>query len=868
MVWSFNLYSQEERVTIDSIPPPKTIPAADTARKPGISKDAIDMPIIHHSKGYRMTDLENKRVYLVQEAEVIYGDIDLKADSIVLNMETGAVYAVGRRDSTGKLVGSPDFKQGTEHFSSTELTYNFKSKRGLIKNIFTEQDQGYLHSEVSKRMDDGTININTSTFSTCPLEHPHFSINFNKAKVFPGKKIVSGPAYLVLEDVPLPLALPFGYFPVQKERTAGLILPKYGETSRLGYSISDGGYYFVFNDYVDLSLTGTLYTNGTWQANANSNYKKLYRYNGNFSFSYAKNVSGHKGLDDYSSAANYRVAWAYNQDEKSMPGSRFSASVNMSSSGYDRNNSYTVADHITTQRQSSVSYSKSWLGTPLSFSTSLNHSQNVKNKTVSLNLPRANFNVARLYPLKGLSTAGKSKWYEDLTISYTASVDNQINTTDTLLFTNKVWNNMRNGFHHELPVSLQLRPFRNFSISPQLMYSGVLYTQKIEKRWVPDYYNADQNQIIPTVVNDTLHGLFYGQTLNPSISASFNPQMFIYYQFIKPSSKVQIIRHVIQPSLSFSYIPVLDRFTSKMYKKVQTDTIGTMREYSIFENNIFGTPSLSTRSGGFSFSLINILEAKVLDKSDTTGQLKKVKLIDNFSLNTSYNIFADSMRWAPISASFRTVLFNNINISANSAFSIYGMDSKGNSVNTLFYKQTGKIARMTNLSATLDFDLGQVIKGFGKSPGSALVQPGNTAGAGGQAGRNLKAGAGPLGKTDTNFDQYGYASFNVPWSLRVAYNLNYTKAALKSVVNQTVALSGDLSLTKKMRIVYTTGYDVTQKQITMTSIGITRDLHCWDMSLQWIPTGYMKSWQFTIKVKASVLQDLKYDRKKDFRDAY
>jgi lipopolysaccharide assembly outer membrane protein LptD (OstA) len=868
MVWFVNLYSQEQRVTIDSIPPHIIPGKADTTRRPGVSKDAIDLPIIHHAKGYRRTDLENKRVYLVGEAEVLYGDITLKADSIVLNMETGSVYAIGRRDSIGKLIGSPDFKQGEEHFTSTELTYNFKSKRGLIKNIFTEQQEGYLHSQVSKREEDGTININTSTFSTCQLEHPHFSVNFKRAKIIPGKKIISGPAYLVLEDIPLPLALPFGYFPVQKQRSSGLILPKYGETTSLGYSLTDGGYYFVFNDYIDLSATGSIYTNGTWILNGSSSYKKLYRYSGNLSFSYANNVTGHKGLDDYSKAANYRVAWTYNQDEKSMPGSRFSASVNMSSSGFDRNNSYTVADHITTQRQSSVSYSKTWMGTPFSLSTSVNHSQNVRNKTVSLNLPKVNFNVARLYPLKGLNSTGKLKWYEDLTISYTASVDNQINTLDTLLFTNKVWKNMRNGFRHELPVSLQLRPFRNFSISPQLMYSGVLYTQKIEKRWDPKYYNRDQNKITPTMVNDTLQGVFYGQTLNPSISASYNPQMFIYYQFINPASKVQTIRHVIQPSVSFSYVPVIDGFATKMYKQVQADTIGTLREYSVFENNIFGTPSLSSRSGGFSFSLVNILEAKTQDKNDTTGKLKKVKLLDNFSLNTSYNIFADSMRWAPVIASVRTVLFNNINIAANGVFSIYGMDSKGNAINTFYYQQKGKIARMTNLSATLDFDLGQVIKGFGKKKSTAGVQPGNTPPGGGLGGRNLNTGVDPQSNDNSKFDDYGYSPFNIPWSLRVAYNLYYTRAAVKSVVTQTLALQGDLALTRKMKIIYTTGYDVAQKQITMTSIGITRDLHCWDMSLQWIPTGYLKSWQFTIKVKASVLQDLKYDRKKDFRDVY
>ena len=868
MVQCYLLFSQEEKVVIDTIPKSKTsvIPDSILAKR-GISKDAIVVAITHVAKGYRRTDLINKKVWLVGEAVVTYGDITLKADSIVLNMETGQVYAIGRRDSTGKLVGSPEFKQGEEQFKSKELTYNFKTKKGLIKNIFTEQDQGYLHSEVSKRLTDGTINISRSTYSTCNLEHPHFSVNFNKAKVFPGKKIISGPAYLVLEDIPLPLALPFGYFPVQKNRSSGLIIPKYGETQQLGYSLSDGGYYFVFNDFIDMALTGTLYTNGTWMLNASSNYKKLYKYSGNFSLSYASNVTGHKGLEDYNKSSNYRIGWTYNQDEKSMPGARFSASVNMSSSGFDKNNSYNVSDHINSQRQSSISYSKTWTGTPFNLAVSLNHSQNVKNKTVFLNLPKVNFNISRLYPLQSKNNTGPTKWYQELTISYTAAVDNQINTTDSLLFTNKVWKNMRSGFSHQLPVSFQLRPFKNFSVSPQMMYSGVLYTQKIEKTWDPHFYDRDQNKYVGKVVIDTTRGLFYGQAVNPSISASYNPQLFGTYQFTNPTSRVQAIRHIIRPAVSFSYVPVLNGMTTSMYKTVQTDTLGHTSEYSIFEGNIFGTPSLSSRSGAVSFSLVNILEAKVFQKNDTTGKPKKIKLIDNFSLNTSYNIFADSMRWAPLGVNFRTTLMENINLAANGNFSFYGLDPNGREISKFNYELNKKLLRLTNLSATLDFDLGQLIKGKGKKKTADQPQQSNNPYDNSNTVKQLNP-ASPAENTNLPLDKYGYTNFDVPWNLRMAYNFYLTKNLSKSIISQTLSLSGDLSLTKKTRINYTTGYDVTRKEITMTSIGISRDLHCWDMSINWIPTGSMKSWNFTIKVKASVLADLKYDRRKDFRDQY
>ncbi len=872
LVHCYLLFSQEKKVVIDTIPIRKDSLVTDTIlRKQGLSKDAINMTITHVASGYRKTDLINKKVWLVKDAVVTYGDITLKADSIEFDMETGLVFAIGRKDSTGKVVGSPDFKQGQEHFTSKELYYNFKTKKGRMINIFTEQEQGFLHSGITKRMDDGSLNINKSTYSTCDAVPPHFSVNFTKAKVIPGKKIITGPAYLVLEDVPLPIVIPFGFFPLQKNRASGLILPKYGQTSSIGYSLRDGGYYFVFNDYIDLSLTGTLYTNGTWMVNASSSYKRLYRYTGNFSLSYASNITGHKGLADYNKSSNYRIGWTYNQDAKAFPGSRFSASVNMSSSGYDRNNSYIVSEHINTQRQSSVSYSRNWQGTPFNLSASVNHSQNVANKTIFLNLPKINFDISRIYPLKNKNNPGVSKWYQELQFSYSASIDNQINTRDSLLFTSAVWKNMRNGFKHEIPVSFQLRPFNNFSISPQIMYSGVLYTQKIEKKWVPDYFNTDINKVVPSVVNDTIRGgLYYGQSVNPSISASFNPQLFGTYQFTKPGARIQAIRHIIRPSVSFSYVPVLKGLTSDMYKQVQIDTTGRMGEYSIFEGNIFGTPSLSRRSGAVSFSLVNIVEAKVFEKNDTTGKPKKVKLIDNFAINTSYNIFADSLRWSPVSMSYRTILFGNVNLAANSSFSLYSLNSKGNTINTFYYAQTKKLMRLTNFSATLDFDFGQFFKKKDKNKDKTPGQDQSTAKPAGYGSDNGVASDQniPTVTGGLPLDRYGYTQFNVPWNLRVAYNFYYTKAALKPVISQTLALTGDVALTKKTNITYTTGYDIARREITMTSVGIRRDLHCWEMSVDWIPTGYLKSWNFTIRVKASVLADLKYERRKDFRDQY
>jgi len=846
----------------------------DTAANPPliISPDAVDEPIVYTADGYMKTDLRTKKVSLVENAKVTYGTIVLTADSIVLDMETGSVYATFRLDSAGNMIGLPVYKDGSEEFESKELTYNFKSKKGVIRNVTTEQEGGYLQSLTTKRHEDGTLHVNHSKFTTCDAEEPHFYLALPRAKVYPGEKIVSGPAYMVVADIPLPLILPFGFFPVQQKRASGIVMPKYGQEARRGYFLSNGGYYFALSDYFDLKLTGTIYTNGTWLADAGTSYRLRYRYSGSFGFSYANNVTSYKGLPNYGKNTNYRVSWSHAQDAKANPGSRFSASVNMSSSGYDKNNSYEVADHVTTTRQSSISYSKSWAGTPMSFATSLSQSQNVQNKTMVLNLPKGSFNVSRIYPFKPKKPVAKSRWYHDLTTQYSASFENKIDTYDSLLFTSAVWKSMKNGFKHEVPVSLQIRPFNNFSISPSLRYTGVLYTERTEKRWDPDFYDENRNKVVPSVVNDTIRGLTYGQALVPTVSASFNPSIYGTFQFTRKGSRVESIRHVMKPSVSFSYSPEADRLTSDMFRTVQYDTLGHTREYSIYETSIFGTPSTGRRAGSVSFSLTNLVEAKVFAKNDTTGKPKKVKIIESLSLNSSYNIFADSLNWSPVSMSFRTTLAQNINIQAGSSFSIYGMNQNGGTVRQLALAQGMGLARMTSFNMSLDLDLGQLLgskdsnkqqqaAGQESQRPSAGRQPDDIRAPGGAAPNNL-----PL--ANKNLDEFGYVRFDVPWSLRMAYNFSYSKPGLRTNVNQTMTLSGDVRLTPKMAINYNTGYDFKQKEITMTRVGISRDLHCWEMSFSWIPVGYMKSWNFTIRAKASMLQDLKYERRKDYHENY
>lgn len=867
MVQFISLFSQETTGIEKFIQSDVDTVVTDTIRGiKVISPNAIEKQVSYTASGYIKNDLVNKKATLVGSAVVEYDNITITADSVEFDMETNQVFAVGLPDSTGAVKGKPVLVVGSQKYETDTLRYNFKTGIALVKVIVTQQDEGLLRSSVGKMLEDGTSNIYNSSYSTCDADTPHFYVSLPMAKVYPGKKIISGPAHLVLEGIPIPVYLPFGFFPIQtRSAESGIIMPKVHYEENRGYALTDGGYYFAVSDYFDLALQGSIYTNGTWLASARTSYNKRYKYSGNLSFSYARNISGHRGLADYSSSANYSLGWTFSQDAKARPGSRLSANVDMSSTGFDRNNSYDINEYITTTKQSSISYSKTWDGTPLNLSVSVNHSQNSKTDVINLNLPKFTFSASRIYPFRGRKSTGSDKWYQNLQLQYTASLDNRITTYDSLLFTNSVWNDMKNGFTHRIPLSIQFRPFKNFSVAPQLSYEGVLYTEKTDKVWDPSYIDPETGLQTPSVVSNTTRGLFYGHSLKPSISAGFNPQIFGRFDFRKADSRVQTIRHVIKPSVSFSYIPYIERLATPMYRKVQADTSGREQEYSIFEGNIYGTPSLSQRSGNVSFSLLNLLEAKVFQKNDTTGKPQKIKLIDNFGINTSYNIFADSMKWSPVSLVMRTTLLNTVNISGRSSFSLYSLNDYGRQTGSFYYSTDKKLMRLTNLSASVDFSLDRLLQRNRSDRGTqvertepVISQPVDQASA-------------SISQQQTTgsiiYDEYGYARFDVPWTMNVSYNLNYSKTQKSSLI-QNISVNGHVNLTKKTDITYRSGYDFNKKEITMTQISVNRDLHCWVMSFSWIPNGYMKSWEFTIRVKSSVLADLKYRRTKDYHDNY
>jgi lipopolysaccharide assembly outer membrane protein LptD (OstA) len=873
LFFTISLAAQEQKDTlsvntkryqqVDSLITMKMSLVNDTSKKGlSVSKDAIDKTIYYKtsSKGKIITDIVNRRVILIDGGDVTYGDIQLTADSIVLDMETGSVYATGRPDSVGKLAGTPVFKQGSQEFKSKELTYNFKTGKAYVKDIITEQEGGYLHSSTAKLNPDKTIFVDNSSYSTCDAEDPHFYIALKKAKFYPGEKIVSGPAHLVVLGIPLPIFIPYGFFPIQSKKSSGFKLPSFGQTSNMGYSMKDGGFYFAGNDFYDLQLFGSLYSNGSWSGTMESNYKMRYRFNGRFTVSYANNITGYKGMPSYSKENNYKIIWNHTQDSKANPTSTFSANVNMSSTSYDKENSYTIADQNSTTRQSGISYSKTWQGSVTkNFTTSFNHTQNNSTGVVSMTLPSGTFTVSKFYPFKPKNPV-KEHWYQNIEMQYTARYKNEVSTYDSILFKRETWKRMNNGFAHSIPVSIPIKAFSNFTISPALTYSGVLYSRKIVKRWDPNHRDVNTDTLAPAVVNDTIYGAFYGHAINPSISASYCPALYGTYTFTNPKSKIQAIRHVIKPSVSFSYVPSFPGLTSDMFRRVQNSAT-TFEDYSIFDSNVYQAPAASSKSGSVGFKLDNILEGK-LASSDTTGKQKKFKFFDNLSANTSYNIFAKTFKWSPIYTRFQTTIAKNISLGMGATFNMYAIDAKGVAYNKFAFVEKQGLARLTNYNLSLSFDLAQLLgvennkkteTGQQQTPGKSSSRP--------DSHNNPE----PSG---SNFDEYGYSVFNMPWSLRASYSYNYGKPGLKKTTSSSFNFSGSVKFTPKMALTYSSGYDFTGKRMSNTNMGITRDLHCWQMTVSWIPVGSFKSWSFTIQPKAGVLQDLKYERKRDRHETY
>jgi len=838
---------------------PAQILAGDTLKEESSSK-GIDAEVHYSARDSVIMSIDGKKIFLYKSAKVSYLDINLEADYIEFDMTNNEVFAKGLPDSSGTIVGRPVFQDGQQKMEAHNLRYNFKSRKGYIEVVRTEQEGGYLHAEKTKKDQYGHIHIKDGKYTTCDAEHPHFYIALTKAKSIPGDKIVSGPAYLVIEDVPMPIGLPFGFFPNKRTSTSGILIPSYGEEARRGFYLRDGGYYWAINDYMDLSLRGTIFTNGTWGMRATSRYDLRYRFSGSFDLKYYQNILGEKGLPDYGKSTDYSIIWSHSQDPKANPTRQLRASVNLSTQKYDQNHSYTLQNAMTNQKQSSISFQKRWPNSPFNLTASVNHSQNSRTGDVNLNLPNMSFTMARIYPFNFNKNSGKKKWYQQIQLSYNSTLNNKIKTVDTLLFTKHVWDNMDNGFKQTIPISYNFKPkkLRILTITPNMSYTGVAYTSYINKHREM-VYHKDTDSTYYDTVTDTIDQLTYAHAIYPRLSISLTPKIYGMYQFTNPNSKFIAIRHVMSPSVSFSYVPDLSDVLPDYYRELRDENGKLIENYSIFAGKMFGTPTLQGRVRTMSLSLRNNLEAKVRVETDSTSEVKKVSILDNFNFNSNAN-FDDSIMFTPVSINGNTRLLNGkLNLNFRGRVDPYAQDDKGRRINKLEFKQSGKIARLTNAGFSMSMRL------QGGSGKSETVESSESE-------EVLPASVTPGAPDEYNSypEQYfqNYVDFKIPWSMNFSYNFDYTNSSRSNGIIQTLRMNADINLTEKWKFGLSSGYDIKNGKVTTSSLSIFRDLHCWEMHLSAIPFGRYKSFNFTINVKSSILRDLKYDKRIPWQDNF
>jgi len=839
-----------------------SVPVNDTlaSEKPNQKESALDSKVIYSAKDSIALSSNSKKVFLYKKAKIIYGEIILEADYIEYDQENNYVFASGVADSTGKLVGKPKFKEGQEEFIAKTIKYNFKTKKGYIEDVFTEEEQGFLHSEQTNKLHDNSFLLKNGKYTTCENEdHPHFYLSMTKAKVVPNDKIITGPAYLVMLDIPFKfLGVPFGFFPSQSGYSSGIIIPKYGEESNRGFYLQDGGYYFGINDKMDLKVTGDIFSKGSWGGDVEYRFVKRYKFRSNFNFSYAEFIQSEVGLPDYEKNKNMQIKWTHTQDAKANPNRKFSAMVNYSTTGYDTYNAKTTEQLNTNTKSSSISYGKSWAGSPFRLNMDLKHTQNSNTNNVNLTLPIVTFNMDRQYPFRRKSSSGETKWYEDIVVQYSSKLENKIDTPDSLLFNGTKFSDFENGFQHTIPLSTNFKLLQHFNLSPKVEYTGIVYTEKVlyEGNVLTDSETGKQYVDVDTTID---RGLEYAQLIKPSISLSVGPNIYGMYRMKNQEAKVEAIRHVLTPSVGISYVPDLGGLVDGYYSDYVYDTLGNSKEYSIYETGIYNFPTTPGQSGNISFGLNNNLEMKVRTNSDTSDASKKIKLLESFKISSSYNIFADSLNWSQISVSGRTSLFNNkLKLNFGASIDPYAL----NSAETAVVNSFDEGFRLEKIDFSVDFEL-KSKKGEGEEGSGSGSK---------QGGMGLSRAEGNAdysndNRYDIKDEIVTYVDFDVPWSLTGGYKYVYSKPLDESKVTQTISLTGTFSLTKKWNISFRTNYDITEKELSSTSLNIKRDLHCWEMTFSWIPVGRMQSYNFQINVKGSTLRDmLKYNKRKSWQD--
>ncbi|WP_240466035.1 MULTISPECIES: putative LPS assembly protein LptD [Sphingobacterium] len=789
-------------------------------------------------------------IHLYKGAKVKYQEFELSADYIRLDRNTNVLFASGVVDHNGKYVGRPVvlFPNDTPK-AVDSLRYNYKSQEGKTFGIMTEVDGGFIQAKVLRKNLYDEMSIHKALYSTCnlPEPHTHFGIHITKG-VVTDKQIVAGPSYLVVQGIPMKfLALPFGFFPKQDKKSSGFLFPSFGDDVARGFGLRDLGWYLTFNDYWDSEIRGSFYSKGSWESSIRTNYLVNYKYSGGFNIRYASTKVGTEGASNYGSNKDFNVTWNHTQRQEANPGTSFSASVNFGTASYFQNtgaNSTYDYDQLTRNNMSSsISYGKVFADGKVNFTSSLSHRQDMASGKVDLELPTFALNVSTFNPFDSKDRVGEQKWYQRITVGYSLQGRNSISTGDSVLFTKQALKQFTNGFQHNIPVSLSLNAFKYFQFSSSVNYTERWYLQTIRK--------GLDNEINGYVdIRDTISG--FRRAYDYSFSSGLSTKVYGRYPKI---GKIEAVRHVVTPSINFNYRPDFSDPKYGFYKSY-IDQAGRLSEYSIFDGAIFGGPS-SGKSMGIGFSVDNNIEAKIRTENDTTGKgFKKVPILQGLTFSGNYNFAADSLKLSTISFSGRTTLFNEkINLNFNGTFDPYQVNDRNTRINR-FTIEDGKLARLTNFGLSFDYSF---------NPDASKNRNGNIDSMRNRMPNITKEQSEALARIST--DPNAFVDFNMPWNLAGSFSFQYFKKfdsvlrRQRSDYSATLGLHGDVNVTPKWKIQFNSGYDFKQKEVSMTRFSIYRDLHCWDMSVGWVPFGRYQSYNITIRAKASVLQDLKLTKR-------
>lgn len=825
-----------------------------------LDKSSLTRPAFSGAKDSIRQDFSNgqRKMYYWGDVEVSYENIKLKADYMEYDMSTGTVYARGTYDSLAQeWKGQPEMTQGSQTFNMEEVRYNFNTRKARITNMITKEDDGILHGKNIKMMPDKSINITKGKYTVCDLEHPHYYLKLSSAKVVtkPSQKTVFGPAHLVVEDVDLPIGIPFGFIPKRPDRATGLLMPSFGEENARGFYLRDAGMYFVLGDYFDMSLTGDYYTLGSWAANLNSRYMVKYKFTGNLAVNYSVDQTGEKGSTDFFQSKNFGVRWSHSQDSKAHPGTSFSASVNFSSPSNSRYNSHSVSEALQNQISSSISYSKNWNG---KFNLSVNalHSQNSRDSSYTFTLPNITFSVSTFYPFKIKNRVGKERFYEKFALGYNTSIQNKINFKASEFGEPGFIDKFQNGVAHNFSIKLpDFTLFKYLNVAPNVSYGMNWFFRKSEA-----YFDPETNSVKTEMGKQ--FGTF-GATHNYSGSLSMSTRIYGMYNFGK-YHKIQALRHVVSPSVSMSFSPEKGKAFNGWRTFNYVDTLGVQKsyDYNIYQGQINSAPGKG-KSATMSISLGNNLEAKVRDMKDTTGTgSKKVKILDQFNFSTGYNFLADSLKMNNVGLSMSTSIFGKLGINGNMNFDPYAINERGQRVNKYNLLETGVPLRLTNVSTSVSYSLSG--KGTVKGNDGSKSSGGDGGGSGNPADYYRRIYYHPLTGEYIPGGWLYYTNPNVPWSLNFNYSFSMSRSysyannqlSKKDNYTQTLGVQGNIQLTPKMSLQAQSGWDFTAMKMTTTQFSFRYDLHCFNISVSWVPSGMYQSYSFLISANAAALADL------------